>query len=99
MWVPPADGYKVLVGESGIYRIYGSELVGAGVDIDSMITDRIKLYNEGKEASIYINEGKDKKFAGYKTSYTRSHRRWTQRVYDARQNKYVENHLFRGYNG
>jgi len=46
--------YKVYVRESGMYRITGSDLVAAGIDISTIRPATITISNKGNQVPIYV---------------------------------------------
>ena len=46
--------YRIIISESGMYRITGSDLTAAGVDISSIRPNTVSLSNKGKQIPIYI---------------------------------------------
>ena len=61
LWVPPPvelspeiPAYKITLSAEGIYRLTGTDLAGAGLDVAAMDLSRIRLYHLGGETAIYI---------------------------------------------
>lgn len=70
--------YKILLQEEGIYKIRGTDLVAAGIDLSDIKPDQIKIYNNGGfqlptalnsqhfdgliENSIFLSDGQDGSF-------------------------------------
>ncbi len=46
--------YRIIISESGMYHITGSDLTAAGVDISSIRPNTVSLSNKGKQIPIYI---------------------------------------------
>ncbi len=46
--------YRIIISESGMYHITGSDLTAAGVDISSIKPNTVSLSNKGKQIPIYI---------------------------------------------
>ena len=46
--------YRIIIAESGMYHITGSDLIAAGVDISSIKPNTVSLSNKGKQIPIYI---------------------------------------------
>ena len=82
--LPFDQAYKAVLisitGQEGIYRITGSDLSGAGIDITGCPADRIAVLYEGSEIPVIVSDGGDNSigpddyilFKGdpYKDSYT-----------------------------
>lgn len=48
------EGLKIVLNQTGIYRITYNDLVQAGIDIDSTDTGAFRLFNKGNECSFKI---------------------------------------------
>ena len=53
---------KLYVNQKGIYKVTGSDLVTAGVDIQSINPQTFRLMNKGKDIAIYISGSQDLEF-------------------------------------
>lgn len=60
--IAPFEKYKVIVKEEGVYKITGTELLKAGLDLFHINSCNIHLYNKGKEISVYIENQVDSLF-------------------------------------
>jgi hypothetical protein len=61
LWTPPiaklspeTPAYKIMISQEGIYRLTGTDLTVAGVDLAAMDLDQIRLYHLGDEVAVYI---------------------------------------------
>ena len=58
-WSPPADGtgigtYKLMLQTGGIYRLDRSYLAGAGIDVDAIDLEQLRMYYQGEEIAVYV---------------------------------------------
>ena len=49
------DYYKFLIKEDGVYKITGSELQSAGLNIDGLNGSEIQVFSYGKQVPIYVS--------------------------------------------
>ncbi len=49
--------YKIIIRESGMYRITGRDLVAAGIDISTIRPATIAISNKGNQVPIYVRNG------------------------------------------
>lgn len=53
---------KFKVGQEGIYRIYYNDLLNMGVNMTSIQSNKIQIYNYGLPIPVYVNDNNDGKF-------------------------------------
>lgn len=54
-WINPSQTYiKLLVPETGVYRVSQQELLNAGFDLSQVEVDKLHLYFRGEEQFIYV---------------------------------------------
>ncbi|MBK8805176.1 MAG: hypothetical protein IPO21_00440 [Bacteroidales bacterium] len=51
--------YKIAIVQEGIYRLYLSDLVGAGIPTGTFQTKNIQLFHNGLEQALYIKGEED----------------------------------------
>ena len=63
LWSPFDDGaapegtaYKILTSAEGIYRLTAADLAAAGIDTAAVDLSLIRLYHQGTEAALYIDD-------------------------------------------
>ncbi len=53
---------KIVVGEEGLYRVFGRDLVGLRADLLGASSDRLQLFVGGREVAIQVVDGGDRRF-------------------------------------
>ncbi|MBU1877946.1 MAG: hypothetical protein KJ734_03250, partial [Chloroflexi bacterium] len=53
-WTPPDPAWKVLVNETGLYRLTYTDLQTAGLPVDTLDPRTFQLYNQGAEVAIHV---------------------------------------------
>ncbi len=61
-WQPPEPAFKVLVDESGIYRLTYEDLATAGLPVDSLDPRTLQLYGQGRELAMLVLGEEDGRF-------------------------------------
>ena len=61
-WTPPENGYRIEIGETGLYQLTYSELKAAGFPIATANPDGLRMYYNGQEIAIRILDGGDGTF-------------------------------------
>ncbi len=63
-WTPPNPGWRIKVREEGLYKMTFSELADAGVPVDTIDINTLKLFHLGTEIAIKVVEDESIFFFG-----------------------------------
>jgi len=58
-WIPPNPGYKVFVREEGIYQLTRTDLVSAGLPVDELDPQTIRMFVDGAEMPVRVTGEED----------------------------------------
>ncbi len=61
-WPYKENQYKILVNQTGLYKITHTDLLDAKVPVEQFDTRKLRLVNKGKEIPIYFKGGEDGRF-------------------------------------
>ena len=77
-WLPPDPGWRIRVREAGFYKITFAELTSAGVPIDSIEVNTLKMFHLGEEIAIKVLPGEAVIFYGesIESKYTADNVYW-----------------------
>lgn len=53
-WRPPANSYRLLVQEAGMYQLTYADLLAAGLPVANIAPDRFRMYYNGAEIAIRV---------------------------------------------
>lgn len=78
--VPGQNYIKLKIGQDGIYRVYGSDMVACGVNLSTVSPNTIQLFNKGSEQRILVQTVESNSFTEYdyieflgERNYTKKH--------------------------
>ena len=54
MWTPPSPGYRLLVDQAGIHAVTYAELAAAGLPVDTLRPQTLRMFSDGKEMAVYV---------------------------------------------
>lgn len=77
-WSPPDPGWRIKIRETGIYYLTFTEMETAGIPINSIDPDTIKMFYLGEEIAINLVDGEGIYFygEGIDSKYTRDNVYW-----------------------
>jgi hypothetical protein len=58
---PDGYNYKIIINKEGLVRVSAEELAGAGMDLENIDTQTLKIWNKGAEIPIYIYDRNNQK--------------------------------------
>ncbi len=61
-WKYKSNRYKILVNQTGLYKITYADLTTARVPVEQFDTRKLRITNRGKELAIYFKGGEDGRF-------------------------------------
>jgi hypothetical protein len=61
-WKYQSNRYKILVNQTGLYKITYTDLITAKVPVEQFDTRKLRITNRGKELAIYFKGGEDGSF-------------------------------------
>ncbi|HEY81284.1 MAG TPA: hypothetical protein G4O05_09455 [Caldilineae bacterium] len=61
-WPPPEPAFKILVDETGVYRLTYDDLASAGLPLDALDPRTLQLFNQAQEIAILVEGEQDGQF-------------------------------------